>query len=445
MKMNTQQKTIIRDLGNGLIMRRSSPEDADVLSAFNGMIHGEDEMDSKRLGAWTRDLLTRPHPTFHADDCIIVEDSASGRIVSSLNLIPQTWSYEGIEFGLGRPELVGTLPEYRGKGLIRAQFDEVHKWCTERGLIVQAITGIPYFYRQFGYEMALDFVGRRVGYEAQVPKLKDGEVEKYSIRPAVEADLSFIASVYDHATQRHMVKCVRTSEMFKYELFEQSRDAVHYFATHVIENTSSEAVGYVQHSDCLNGTTLTTVWYELKQGVSWLDVTPSVVRYLWNKGQEYAKRDGGEYNSFSFMGGSHHPVYQALGRDLPTVREPYAYQMRVPDLVIFLNHIKPALEKRLAESIAVGHSREIKVSFYRDGLRMVIEKGKLSIEKWMPSPKEEGDIAFPDRTFLQMLFGYRSYGELHTAFVDCWCDREEVRVLMNILFPKKLSDVFPVA
>ncbi len=444
--MFTGQKTILRDLGNGLIMRRSTPQDADALSEFNGRIHGEDEADSKRVGAWTRDLLTRPHPSFNTGDFTIFEESSTGRIVSSLNLIPQTWSYEGIEFGVGRPELVGTLPEYRGKGLVRMQFDEIHKWCLERGMPVQIITGIPYFYRQFGYEMALDFVGRRFGYEAQVPKLKDGEKEKYVIRPAVKADLPLIASVYEYAVQRHMVSCVRTPEIFEYELTIQSVDSPHYYETRIIEDEAGEPVGYIQHSNYLGLTGVTVVWYELKPGVSWLDVTPSVVRYLWNRGQEYGRRDGKMCTSFGFMGGADHPVYKALGRDLPSVREPYAYQVRVPDLPGFVIHVKPALEKRLAESIAAGHSREIKVSFYRDGLRIVIEKGKLtSIEKWMPSPKEEGDIAFPDRTFLQMLFGYRSYEELHTAFADCWCDREEVRILMGILFPKKLSDVFPVA
>ncbi|MBK9925564.1 MAG: GNAT family N-acetyltransferase [Anaerolineales bacterium] len=444
--MKTTQKIILRDLGNGLVMRRSSAEDVDALSAFNGLIHGEDEADTKRLGAWTRDLLTRQHPTFHADDFLIVEESSTGRIVSSMNLIPQTWSYEGIEFGVGRPELVGTLPEYRGKGLIRVQLDEIHKWCAERGLLVQAITGIPYFYRQFGYEMALDFVGRRVGYEAQVPKLKEGEKEKYIVRPAVEADLPFIANLYERATQRHMMKCMRNLDVFQYEVFEQSRDAVHYFNTNVIEDPTGELVGYVQHSDYLNRAVSIAVWYELKQGISWLDVTPSVIRYLWSTGKEYAKRDGGECTAFGFMGGAHHPVYQALGRGLPTVHEPYAYQVRVPDLVAFLNHIKPVLEKRLAESVAAGHSREIKVSFYRDGLRIMIEKGKLSIEKWIPVPKDdEGDIAFPDHTFLQMLFGYRSFEELSTSFVECWWYGEDVRILMSILFPKKLSDVFPIA
>ena len=106
--MFPKQKTFLRDLGNGLVLRRSTPEDAAALSEFNGRIHGDDPLDGQRVAAWTRDLLTRPHPTLNPDDFTIVEEVASGRIVSSLNLIPQTWSYEGIEFGVGRPELVGT-------------------------------------------------------------------------------------------------------------------------------------------------------------------------------------------------------------------------------------------------------------------------------------------------------------------------------------------------
>jgi hypothetical protein len=146
------------------------------------------------------------------------------------------------------------------------------------------------------------------------------------------------------------------------------------------------------------------------------------------------------------MLGSQHPVYEALGQNLPNERPPYAWYLRVPDLPRFLNHIRPALERRLAESIAVGHSREIRVSFYQRGLRLVIERGRITtIEPWKPTPEDGGVIAFPGLTFLQMLFGYRDYDELHHSFADCWCDSEEVRVLINILFPKKLSDVFPVS
>ena len=440
--MLTQTKKIIRDLGDGLILRHGSPEDAEALSAFNARIHGDDEEDGKRVAAWTHDLLARPHPTLKPEDFTIVEESASGRIVSSLNLIPQTWSYEGIEFGVGRPELVGTLPEFRNRGLVRAQFEEIHQWCVERRYMVQAITGIPYYYRLFGYEMALDLAGRRVGYEPHVPKLKEGEQEKYVVRPAVEADLPFIADLYAHAIQQHAIACVKTPEVLKYELNGRSSENVHNYAMFVIENGESEPVGYLQHNKFPGRTGLTAVWYELKPGVSWLDVTPSVVRYLWNKGKEY----GQTVTTFGFMMGAQHPVYDVLGKNLPVHQDPYAFYLRVPDLAGFLNHIKPALEKRLKESAVVGHSREIKVSFYREGLRIVIDKGRLTkIETWMPSHEDGGDIAFPGLTFLQILFGYRSLDELEHAFADCWCDHQDVRVLVDILFPKKLSAVFPLA
>jgi hypothetical protein len=436
---------ILKDLGAGLILRRSTPEDANALADFNAGIHGHDDLDGKRVAAWTRDLLTRPHPTLRPDDFTIIEEASSGRIVSSLNLIPQTWTYEGIAFGVGRPELVGTLPEFRGRGLVQIQFDEIHQWCVERGYIVQAITGIPYFYRQFGYEMALDLAGRRFGYEPQVPKLKADEDEPYHIRPATEADLPFVAEVYNQAIRRYAIACVRSLAVFKYELTGQSENNINRYPMLIIEDKAEEQVGYFQHPDNLGKTGLTALWYELKRGVSWLAVTPSVVRYLWNQGQEYAKRDGKVCTSFGFMLGAQHPVYEALGEDLPTVRNPYAFYMRVPDLPGFLNHIKPALERRLAESIAPGHSREIKINFYRNGLHVVIEKGKLrTIEPWKPTSKEEGDIAFPGLTFLQAVFGYRNFDELQHAFADCWCDHEDVRVLINILFPKKLSDVFAI-
>jgi hypothetical protein len=220
----TKGQTILLDLGNGLIMRRSTPEDAVALAEFNRPIHSDNEPDGQCIAAWTRDLLTRSHPTFSPNDFTIVEEPATGRIVSTMNLISQTWSYEGIKFGVGRPELVGTLPEFRNRGLVRMQFEEVHQWSAERGETVQAITGIPFYYRQFGYEMALDLDGRRFGYAAQVPKLKEGDTELYNIRVARENDLPFIEKLYDQTKERSMIACERTLALFRYELMGPSEN-----------------------------------------------------------------------------------------------------------------------------------------------------------------------------------------------------------------------------
>ncbi len=102
----TAALSLPRALGNGLILRRSTPADADALAEFNKMIHrdpGVVEPD-EGVAAWTRDLLRGDHPTFAADDFAIVEEQATGKIVSCVNLISQTWSYAGIPFKVGRPE-----------------------------------------------------------------------------------------------------------------------------------------------------------------------------------------------------------------------------------------------------------------------------------------------------------------------------------------------------
>jgi hypothetical protein len=330
--------------------------------------------------------------------------------------------------------------------LVRIQFEEIHKWSVERGDLVQAITGIPFYYRLFGYEMALDLAGRRFGYEPNVPKLKAGETEPYLIRRATEADIPFIARVYDEASARYELVCQRTREIWKYELDVQSENNADHYQIMLIEDTQGKSVGYFQHPTYLGSTGLSAVGYEIQSGVSWTTVTPSVVRYLWQQGQEYAKRDGVACAMFCFMLGLKHPVYEALGDSLPGVREPYAWFIRVPDLPAFICHIAPALEKRLAESIVVGYSGELKISFYRDGLRLVFETGQLKVvESWKPKNEDDENVAFPGLTFLQLLFGYRNFDELHYAFADCYWNSNESYNLINILFPKKLSDVFPIA
>jgi hypothetical protein len=438
--MFTQEKIILRDLGNGLIMRRATREDTDALSEFNGNIHGEDEIDRKGVIAWTRDLLTRPHATIQPGDFTIVEETATGRIISSMNLIPQTWIYEGIEFGVGRPELVGTLPEFRGRGLIRAQFEEVHKWSAERGHMVQAITGIPYYYRQFGYEYALNL--NRWHMSSVVPKLKNGEHEKYTIRPAQESDVPFLLSVYEYGSSRGMVRVKWTAEHWHNNLYELSEENFHRLEFRILERVGSqESVGYFGQTPTLGSSGARAFHYELVPGVSWLEVTPYVIRYLWDTGQEYAKRDNRSCTTFSFLLGAEHPAYEVLGNQIVTGGQPYAWYLRVPDLVGYLNHIKPVLEKRLANSIACGHSGEYLIGMYPKGVRLILENGRITLEPWKPDHADHGDAGFPMFTFLKILFGYRSFEELKYAFPDCWWSGDNTRLLVNILFPKKNSSL----
>src|SRR5437762_13093963 len=76
-------------------------------------------------------------------------------VVACTCLWKHTWTYEGIPFSVGRPEMVATDSAYRNRGLIRALFEMVHERSEAEGDLVQAITGIAYFSRQFDTDDAL--------------------------------------------------------------------------------------------------------------------------------------------------------------------------------------------------------------------------------------------------------------------------------------------------
>jgi len=51
---------------------------------------------------------------------------------------------------------------------------------------------------------------------------------------------------------------------------------------------------------------------------------------------------------------------------------------------------------------------------------------------------------FPDLTFLQLLFGFRALAELEAAFPDCIVRTNEARALLDALFLRTPSDVWPL-
>jgi hypothetical protein len=428
----------MRDLGDGLILRRAEPADTERLAEFNKAVH-EDGDPPELLMSWVRDLMSGRHPTFKPEDFTIVEDTGSGQIVSSLNLISQKWLYGGIEFGVGRPELVGTLPAYRKRGLVRAQFDVIHEWSRQRGELVQAITGIPYFYRQFGYDMALDLDTSRGLPVSAVPELKRGEKEPFRLRPVKEADLTFVTETYRDGMKRYLLSCVRDRTMWRYDLTGRTmKDQLR-----VIEHGGGKRVGFLVHFGRRWGDTLNTAVYELRPGVNWLRATPSVVRYLAKVGGEYAAKAEKKLQWLRFGLGTEHPSYQASPLDRVRTDRGWAFYMRVPGLPAFLRHIAPVLQARLAESVAVGHTGELKLSFYRSGLRLELRKGKLArVEAW--EPDGSASAGFPNLTFLQLLFGFRSLEELQHAYMDCTVNGNEPWVLLTTLFPKKASQVWPL-
>ena len=363
----------IRDLGDGLILRHAAREDAEALAQFDSYIfrNAENAPLNQRVMARVYDLAARPHPTFRASDFLIVEDTRTKSIVSSCNLISQTWVYEGIRFGVGRPEIVTTNPDYRNRGLVRTQFEVLHQWSAARGELVQAITGIPFFYRQFGYEMAMPLSGGRVGIASDIPFLKEDEREPFQIRQTQVDDLPFINELYEQGNRRSLVYCVRSAALWQYELEGHSLDSASRPELRIIQTCNGAPLGFIAHYPTAPNSRFDILLYELKPGVSWLKVTPSVLRYMKTTG-ETANSQSSQvtFRQFGFGFGPDHPAYQVIHSKLQITEPPYSWYLRVPDLPAFLQHIAPVLEQRITGSSARNYTGELKISFYRSGLTL---------------------------------------------------------------------------
>jgi len=438
-----------RDLGGGLLLRAATAADADALAAFNAKTHAvAPSLADTSIAAWTRDLLERPHPTFRAEMFTIVEERASGKIVSSLNLLPQTWSFGGIPIGMGQIELVGTDPDYRRRGLVRTQMEVAHGWSARLGHLFQAISGIPWYYRQFGYEMALEMDASHRIPVANLPDLAEGESEPYRLRPAVTADIGFLAETDAHGRQRWLVSAIRDEAIWAFELAERTPDSVAASHVMVIEPTGEAArpAGYVVHDrDLWNG----SLWVracELSAGGSWLAVAPSLLRLLRDAGAAMAGDDPAKQVKRVALGlGTEHPLSHAAGGWGPDIRRPYAWFVRVPDLPAFLWRIQPILERRLAASPAVAYTGVLKLNLYRGGLMLTFSEGRLTaIEPWATPDFSEAEASFPPLTLLHLLFGHRSLAEVEAIYPDCYVPKHEARVVLESLFPRLPSRAWAI-
>ncbi len=431
-------------INDQLQLRFAKANDAQALGEFNQKIHEENSKNDTRLLEWTKDLLTGKVPNFDPEKhCTLVENLKTNEIVSSMLVIPQTWSYAGIPFRVDRPELVGTLPDYRNMGLIRKQFELFHRLSDQNGTQLLAITGIPYYYRLFGYEMAVNLGGSRKGFAPQqVPTLKDGETESFFFVPAAAEDAPFIHHLSQQANQRSLLACERSQTNWIYEITGKHDQNINRTILYVIKNEQQQSVGFLGTYINLFGSTFFANLFEINDLASWNEVTPAVLRFLWKTGQTMPAYPPQICDSVGFALGAEHPAYLVAKTNLPIVQAPYAWYIRVQNLADFLNLITPVLNHRLENSTFRMSDKVLTLGFYTSGLKVEIKQGKISsIQNLHENIGESADAAFPPLVFLQLVFGHRNCTELNYAFPDCWF-KPGYSEILDTLFPKKASNIY---
>lgn len=433
------------ELDENLRLRFASPEDANAIVEFNTSVFDE------RVTHWTRDLVSGQHPTVEAGDFTIVEDVRSRRIVSSMVFIPQTWSYEGISFPVSRVELVATDPECRRLGLVRREFTMQHARRAAKGDLLQVITGVDWFYRQFGYEMGMKMWGSRCVEAAHLRKIDRARLGQCRLRPAVLADHAFIRQVYENAMQGQLFAAARSPAEWDYEFSGRSQDNTRRREWLIVESPDGEALGYVQYLPCLaspHWRMFRIYQIELKRTAGWLNLWPSLLDELWAKGN--ALQDAGllpceELSGIELALERDHPLFRAIpGPWLQEIR-PSPWYIRVPSRTALLRKIRPALEKHLVGTAAEGFTGELKLNFCRGGMRLEFARGKIThIERWSPANLSEGNARLPEATFVQLICGWRRMQELADNYPDCRSEHEAA-VVLDALFPSFHDKVWVLA
>jgi predicted N-acetyltransferase YhbS len=420
--LNSTKIPYRQPLEDNLVLRTAADKrDVERVAAFNGTIHGPE------VATMTRHLFIH-HPNTRVEDLIFVEDEQSGQIVSSLCLIPWTWRYEGVDVPASEMGIVGTLEAYRRRGLIRAQVELFKRRLRERDCLLSQIQGIPYYYRQFGYEYALPLEG---GLRLETRHVPDAPAAPFTFRLATSDDLSTLMKRYDEAAQNLAIHAARDEATWRYLLThtdgtEMERD------TWIIQNADEQIVGYL-----------------------------CIPRYHF--GEELVVSEVSRLGFDAALAALNHLKTLTVERDKPGIRlnlpanctlmrlarslgahdlGTYAWQIHVPDVTALLRTLAPVLERRVARSPFAELTRDVRLSLYRESVLLRFEMGKLT-KVVNQSPARQEDIRFPPLQFIPLILGYQSREELAAAYPDVSV-APTLWLLVDTLFPRMTSFIYTI-
>jgi hypothetical protein len=439
---------VIEDLGQGLVLRHATEADIEALADFNRTVHAQPPAyePNKGVAAWTRDLMSGDHPRVRASDFLLADDTREKRIASTLVLLSHRFRYGEIEFEAGQPEAVGSHPDYRRRGLVSRLFDATHRQSAQRGQKMLIIDGIPWYYRQFGYEMALEQGFYRLVDRSLLPDEEPDPGAAIRVRAATQDDIPILTELYARTCQRHRISCARDPGQWRYELNGCNPRSYAYRTMGIAERSDGTPVAAYTHENRLQLGFLVTHFVDVAEGTPWQTIRRPLLAELRRRGEEVAGRDGQSFQGAAFALGREHPFYE-VARDTLRVRPgSYAFYVRIPDLIDFLEHIAPELEHRLAASAFAGQRGVLDLNLYREGVRMRFEEGRIAgVEAWTPDTAARGHVSFPDLSFLQLLMGYRSLQELEEFHPDCIILHPGRGALLEALFPKAATNLWTTA
>jgi len=404
-----------------------SKADIEELIKFNAVVHGDDDPEELRRQI---DNL----PNFDRELNFYIRDLDKGIIVSTASAIPSVWMYENIPLSNLELGWVGTLKEYRRKGLARALYTYFEEILQRGEYHISTIMGIPYYYRQFGYDFILP-LGRKVQLRIdQIPVPKNEARKSIVFREANQDDIPNLMRLYDEHNKTMLIHAARTKGLW--ELQERfHREFEQEFKTIVLER-DDKVVGYFRL--CVRG--------EKKQAPRglWLSVMESSITTFDDVLQtlQYLRGRAAEENTcrIDLMGPAVNNLCRVAQNLGGNVDIGWKYQIRIPDMTRFLEQIRPTIESRLIGTMFEGMTRELAINTYEHCYVLSFVNGKIAPVKGigMQEVGEYSDFRAPPNDLARLTLGDYNTDELRSQNID-FIMSKELKPLVETLFPKKNS------
>ncbi len=414
--------SILRDLGNRLVLRYLRKTDINSLKEHVKLVHGE----------WVGGIIQRMldhYPKFSMKDNFVVVDTKDEKIVAYLCLMRRTFVLNGVKIPVGQMDIVGTHPDYRNRGLIRQLNEVLEEKVAKYKLQLLSIAGIPYYYRQFGYEFAVPMTQGLPIPTERIPELKEDEEEPVTFE-----------QVTKHTFPDYLA-CRAKNNSFLDLYYELGSEHFLFYSTGEFREPESLRFYIVKQKDQVVGAFYLGIDFgTLVVKELWLQdiqMIPPVLRFLKTKVQEHkCPLKICPPSKPSLM-----PRLEGLAG--AKLRDTYAWYIRIPSIRKFLETITPVLEKRLSNSEFQGMTDTLKLSCYREGFELVFREGRLTdITKLAIHKLQQMEVRLPPLVINQLLMGYRTITELQEIYSDVLCYSTK-QALVEVLFPKIRASITP--
>ena len=290
-----------------------------------------------------------------------------------------------------------------------------------------------------------------------MPEKKDDDPEPYALRAATVEDIPHLQALYQQGRSNSLLWHEASAAYWRFmidywqdpAILERDITTLGFgLRLLMIVDEKGAVCGYVAVGARRGGRDLYVRDLYLYPQISLPAALPVLLRRLRAHGATVPvmKQDTAPFSEILFNFGRSHPIYDLLGEEVaPRAETPYAWYIRIPNVPAFLQRIAPVLEQRLAASPFRTYTGELKLDFYRGGLRLAFEHGKITtVEPWQPPTfGDHANAGCPPLVFLQLLLSYRSLADLKVSYPDVWSNKEST-LLLNTLFPTQPSTVNPL-